>query len=158
MPAMQYTTLVHGFTPRIERCRSFAEEVQTIIDFVKAADDPKSTYLVIRTHHGLDECVAALRERRVPTYRLLRSEAEDRDRPDLRLATMHRVKRPEFDRMMIAGGNEGRVPLLVGDAESEDRGVREQAELRERALFYVASTRARRELLVTSGSKPSHRL
>lgn len=68
---------------------------------------------------------------------------------------MHRVKGLEFDRMIIAGVNEGTVPLLVGDAESDDRGVREEAELRERALFYVASTRARRELLITSGNTPS---
>lgn len=151
----KYKSLMHGSAPRIERCGSFAKEVQTIAEFVKAADDPKSTCLVTRTHQDLDQYDAALRELGIATYRIRRSEAEDRDKPGLRLATMHRVKGLEFDRMIIAGANEGKVPLLAGDAESDDRGVREEAELRERALFYVASTRARRELLITSGAKPS---
>jgi superfamily I DNA/RNA helicase len=46
----------------------------------------------------------------------------------------------------------------MGDAVSVDRGVREEAELRERALFYVASTRARKELLVTCRGKASRLL
>ena len=71
------------------------------------------------------------------------------------MATMHRVKGLEFERMVVAGANEGKVPLLVGDVESDDVGVREEATHRERALFYVASTRARRELMITSYGKPS---
>ncbi len=151
----KYKSLMHGEPPTIERCGSFAKEVQTIAKFVKAADDPKSTCLVTRTHKDLDLYDAALKEQGIATYRIRRSVPEDRNEPGLRLATMHRVKGLEFDRMIIAGVNEGTVPLLVGDAESDDRGVREEAELRERALFYVASTRARRELLITSGHKPS---
>ena len=151
----KYKSLVHGAEPRIERCGSFAEEVQTIAAFVSAAEAPKSTCLVTRTHTDLGLYEAALRELGIATYRIRRSEPENRDEPGLRLATMHRVKGLEFDRMIVAGVNEGTVPLLVGDAESADRGVREEAELRERALFDVASTRARRELLITSGNKPS---
>ncbi len=146
---------MHGGPPRIERCGSFAKEVQTIAECVKAAEDPKSTCLVTRTHKDLDLYNAALEELGIATYRIRRSRAENRDEPGLRLATMHRVKGLEFDRMIIAGVDEGKVPLLVGDALSDDRGVRDEAERRERALFYVASTRARRELLITSGNKPS---
>lgn len=151
----KYKSLMHGAPPRIELCGSFAKEVQTIAEFVKAGDDAKSTCLVTRTHKDLDLYDTALQEQGITTYRIRRSQPEDRSEPGLRLATMHRVKGLEFDRMIIAGVNEGTVPLRVGDLESDDRGVREEAELRERALFYVASTRARRELLITSGSKPS---
>ena len=52
------------------------------------------------------------------TYRVRRSDADDRSKPGLRLATMHRVKGLEFDRMVIARVNEGIVPLLKGDVES----------------------------------------
>ena len=151
----KYKSLMHGAPPTIERCGSFTKEVQTIAKFVKAAEDTTSTCLVSRTHGQLEQYDTALRELGIATYRIRRSAADDRSKPGLRLATMHRVKGLEFDRMIIAGVNEGTVPLLVGDAESNDRGVQEEAELRERALFYVASTRARRELLITSGSKPS---
>jgi superfamily I DNA/RNA helicase len=151
----KYKSLMHGAAPSIRPCTTFAKEVTAIAEFVSAAEDPSQTCLVTRTHKALDQYDAALRERGLATYRIRRSEAEDRSKAGLRLATMHRVKGLEFDRMIIAGVNEGVVPMLAGDLESDDRGVREEAELRERALFYVASTRARRDLLITSCGKPS---
>ncbi|MCP4810077.1 MAG: ATP-dependent helicase [Proteobacteria bacterium] len=75
--------------------------------------------------------------------------------PGLRLATMHRVKGLEFDRLVVAGVNQGVVPLPVGDMTSPDGAVREEAEMRERALFYVAVTRARKQALITSHGAPS---
>lgn len=151
----KYKSLMHGAPPTVKLCGSFKKEVDAIEEFVKAADDANSTCLVTRTHNDLDLYDAALRERGIATYRIRRSQPDDRAASGLRLATMHRVKGLEFDRVIIAGVNDGTVPLHVGDFESDDRGVREEAELRERALFYVASTRARRELLITSGKKPS---
>jgi superfamily I DNA/RNA helicase len=151
----KYKSLMHGNPPMIRASGSFAKEVIAIVDFVKASPDTSQTCLVTRTHKDLEQYEAALNEAGIATYRIRRSEAEDRSKPGLRLATMHRVKGLEFDRMVIAGVNDGKVPLLVGDAESDDVGVRAEAELRERALFYVASTRAKRELLISSGGKPS---
>lgn len=151
----KYKSLMHGAPPTIRACGSFAKEVAAIAKFVRNVDDPSQTCLVTRTHKDLDQYDAALRELGIESYRVRRSQADDRSKPGLRLATMHRVKGLEFDRMIIAGVNAGTVPLLAGDIESDDRGVREEAELRERALFYVASTRARRELLITSGARPS---
>lgn len=151
----KYKSLMHGAAPTVKHCGSFVDEIEAIAEFVNEAEDTKSTCLVTRTHGDLDQYDAALRELGITTYRIQRSQPEDRDRPGLRLATMHRVKGLEFDRVVIAGANEGTIPLLVGDIESDDRGVSEEAELRERALFYVASTRARRQLLITSGRKAS---
>lgn len=151
----RYKSLMHGAPPRIERCGSFKKEIETISTFARASEELSATCLVTRTHKDLDQYDAALKDAGIATYRVRRSEAEDRSKPGLRLATMHRVKGLEFDRMIIAGVNDGVVPLLAGDAESDDRGVKEEAELGERALFYVACTRARKELLITSGSKAS---
>jgi hypothetical protein len=150
----KYKSLMHGAAPTIRTCKTFPKEVATIAEFVKAADASK-TCLVTRTNKDLDQYDAALRELGISSYRIRRSEADDRSKPGLRLATMHRVKGLEFERMIIAGVNEGKVPLLHGDADSDDRGVKEEAELRERALFYVASTRARQALLITSCGTPS---
>lgn len=151
----KYKSLMHGAVPSIKQCQGFAKEVAAIAEFVKAAEDSSQTCLVTRTHKDLDQYDAALNERGISTYRIRRSEPEDRSKPGLRLATMHRVKGLEFDRMIIAGANDGTIPLLAGDLESDDQGVREEAEAREKALLYVASTRARRELLITSSKKPS---
>jgi superfamily I DNA/RNA helicase len=152
----KYKSLMHGAAPTILNCGSFAKEIAAIIDFIKAdTSGANQTCLVTRRNKDLDQYEAALREKGIETYRVRRSEADDRNMPGLRLATMHRVKGLEFDRMVIARVNEGTVPLLKGDVESDDQGVREEAELRERALFYVACTRAKRALLITSGGTPS---
>lgn len=68
---------------------------------------------------------------------------------------MHRVKGLEFDRVAIASVNSGLVPLLAAVRSRGDAASRARAETEERALVYVAATRAKRELLVFSYGRPS---
>ena len=150
----KYKSLVHGDSPRQALCATFPEEVEAIRRYVAEGDESR-TCLVTRTNGLLEQYEAELKEAGVATYRLSRAEAEDREAPGLRLATMHRVKGLEFDRLVVAGVSDGVVPLAVGDLRSEDGAVREEAEKRERALFYVAVTRARSEVLITSHGEPS---
>lgn len=150
----RYKSLFHGEPPTITPCKTFKDEINAIHAFVVASDASR-TCLVTRTNKLLEQYEAALGEVGVETRRLRRTEADDPSKPGLRLATMHRVKGLEFDRIVIAGVNDGTVPLNVGDLRSDDGAVREEAELRERALFYVAATRARREVLITSHGTPS---
>lgn len=68
--------------------------------------------------------------------------------------TMHRAKGMEFSRVLLFGVNDGLLPadyLLKGLAESD----REDAVARECSLLYVAATRARDELVITSSGGPS---
>ena len=60
----------------------------------------------------------------------------------VRLATMHRVKGLEFDRVMLAGVNADLAPLPAALDDRGDAVERESAETEERALVYVAATRA----------------
>ena len=73
----------------------------------------------------------------------------------VRLATMHRVKGLEFERVVMASMNEGLVPLSAAIAGTGDETARELAETEERSLVYVAATRAKKELLVLSYGTPS---
>jgi len=150
----RYKSLVHGHAPSTQLCGSFAQEVEAIAEFARAGEASR-TCLVTRTNGLVEQYEAALQEAGIATYRLRRSEAEDHQAPGLRLATMHRVKGLEFDRLVIAAVNDGVVPLAIGELKSEDGAVRDEAEKRERALFYVAVTRARREVLITSHGAPS---
>jgi superfamily I DNA/RNA helicase len=150
----RYKSLVHGRAPRVLGAASFAGEVEVIAEFVRAGDVSR-TCLVTRTNSLLGQYESALGEAGIETYRLRRSEAEDAGAPGLRLATMHRVKGLEFDRLVVAGVNDGVMPLAIGELNSDDGAVREEAEKRERALFYVAVTRARREVLITSHGRKS---
>ena len=63
---------------------------------------------------------------------------------------MHRVKGLEFERVVMASVNRGLVPLAAALDSRSDAAARESAETEERALMYVAATRAKRELLVLS--------
>jgi superfamily I DNA/RNA helicase len=68
----------------------------------------------------------------------------------VRLATMHRVKGLEFSHVIIAWVNEGIVPPKTLLNKMHVEVSRNDAILRERSLLYVAATRARDYLIVTS--------
>ena len=58
----------------------------------------------------------------------------------------------EFDRVIVAGVNQGVVPLEYRGAgtATADPVVRRENEIHERSLLYVAATRAKKEALITS--------
>jgi superfamily I DNA/RNA helicase len=72
---------------------------------------------------------------------------DDQDAPGVRLATMHRVKGLEFDKMVVAGLSDKNYPRRN---VTEDDTVREDEERADRSLLYVALTRARSQALVTA--------
>ena len=113
--------------------------------------------MVARTKTLRDQYAEGLRKRGFKTHQVSGKHVDDRSKPGVRVATMHRVKGLEFERMVIAGMNEGVMPLQVAIA-SDDEAVREQAEQAERALFYVSLTRAKRAVLVTGHGKLSEYL
>ena len=72
----------------------------------------------------------------------------------VKIASMHRAKGTEFSRVIVVGAEAGVVPLdwvFENQPESEVAAQRD----RERALFYVACSRARDELIVTWSGTPS---
>jgi len=52
--------------------------------------------------------------------------------------------------VLVVGANEKVLPLASAMERASDDAAREDTEHQERSLFYVALTRARREVLVTS--------
>lgn len=154
-----YKALLHGNPPQVVNLPSMAEETDFIVKHLKQLESEgvpiNSVCLVCRTHGLLVQYEAALQSAGFTTYLIKRSAAENRSTPGLRLATMHRVKGLEFDHLIIAGVNEGIVPLqMVLEGQDNPLAV-EENELRERALLYVAATRAKKNVLVTSFGKKS---
>ena len=154
-----YRSLLHGVDPHLEHLDTFDQEIAAIASHVKrieAEGEPLSgCCLVVRTNELVDQYENALKAKGVQTYRVHRTEAEDRRVAGVRVATMHRVKGLEFDHVIIASVREGVVPLNVVEMESGDPVVRREAEVHERALLYVAATRAKRDVMVTGFGVPS---
>ena len=154
-----YKSLLHGIVPEVRYFGSFREEIDFIVKYLQGIQQKEGSLidvcLVARTHDLLKQYEASLREKGMEIYFIRRSEAEDRRVPGLRLATMHRVKGLEFDRVIIAAVNEGVVPYEGSGSDSVDPVVQRESEVRERALLYVAATRAKKEVLVTSFGRVS---
>jgi mRNA-degrading endonuclease RelE of RelBE toxin-antitoxin system len=149
-----YKSLMHGDFPAVKHFENFSDEVAAIVTYIqevaKKEGEMKNVCLVTRTNSLLERYEKAINEKGLETFRIRRSEAEDRTHPGLRLATMHRVKGLEFDHIIVASLNKGVIPLDTSLNETTDPVVRRQIEQQERALLYVASTRARKAVFVTS--------
>jgi superfamily I DNA/RNA helicase len=149
-----YKSLMHGQPPEVKVLEGFEQEVDAIAAWLREGELSRAC-VVARTNELRDRYRQALEARGVPTYEVRRSAADDPSKPGARVATMHRVKGLEFDRVVVAGMSEDLMPWRVQMARSEDAAVRRETEMMERALLYVAVTRAKRAVLVTAHGKAS---
>jgi superfamily I DNA/RNA helicase len=112
-----YKSLLHGVLPKVDQLASFQAEIECITEYLKQVENSGQNLhevcLVARTHELLKQYEGALKGKGLDTYFIRRDEAEDRRKAGVRLATMHRVKGLEFDRVIIAGVNDTVVPLDV---------------------------------------------
>jgi superfamily I DNA/RNA helicase/mRNA-degrading endonuclease RelE of RelBE toxin-antitoxin system len=154
-----YKSLIHGVVPEVEQTPSFQSEIEYIVRYLDRIEQEDGSVsdvcLVARTHDLLKQYEGALNAHGRESCFIRRSEAEDRRKQGVRLATMHRVKGLEFDHVIIAGVNDGMVPLKGDWTQTADRVIQTEHETHERALLYVAATRAKKEVLVTCFGTPS---
>lgn len=149
-----YKSLVHGPNPEVVNFNNIEEEVDYIAKRIKDLEeqgiDLNNICLVARTDRQLDRYREFLRDRMIKTYKIHRKEAEDRQNKCIRVATMHRVKGLEFDYVFLGGINNGVVPFKPFIDSSSDNVVRKQRIVAERSLLYVAATRAKKAVFVSS--------
>lgn len=154
-----YKALLYGIMPDVRHFNNFQEEVGFIAEYIEKIKNEtgsiKEVCLVARTNNLLKQYESAISAKGFEIYLVRRSEAEDLSSPGLRLATMHRVKGLEFDRVIIAGVNEGVIPFEGTGTDSCDPIIKRESEVHERALLYVSATRAKKEVVVTSFGKSS---
>lgn len=154
-----YVSLVHGTPPEVRHFDTMGDETTAICEHLEQIRDTddifRSTCMVARTHQILDDYENVLTDKGIPVYRLTGFDPEDRSQNGVRLATMHRVKGLEFDHVILCSVNKGIVPLPTPDLISGDVSVKEMAEARERSLLFVAATRTKKTLMVTSYGEKS---
>lgn len=147
-----YKSLTHGEPPRLEVFGDTTEQNEFIADLLeqrrKNGVRLDSICIAARTKAELKKVEETLRSKGIECY-LLAADAQDRAHPDaVRLATMHRVKGLEFDEMILASLNRGLVPLKMAVSSKGDAVERQAADLQERALLYVAITRAKKRAIL----------
>ena len=117
-------------------------------------EDLRNVCLVARTVILRNDARDAVRAAGIPSV-LIEAEGGDRQAKGVRIATMHRVKGLEFDRVVLVSANKNVLPLSGMMHRAAGEMEMEAAETKERALTYVATSRARQEVLVLSFGKPS---
>ena len=153
-----YKSLLRGPDPQIAGYKDFASECKALIkrihDLLAAGTTLSGICVVARTNDLLAQYEGALASCGLDTYRIRRSSADNRRKPGVRLATMHRVKGLEFDHVMVVGVNETIVPLSAA-MHADNPFEQMETETRERALLHVAATRAKHSLYMSFFGCPS---
>src|SRR5262249_34464096 len=151
-----YKSLLSGAAPEVRKFDTAEAEAAFLVETVKELlkyKQPEEICLVARTSKLLsDRYQPLLKTAKVPSVVL--EKKNDPGEPGVRLGTMHRVKGLEFPVMLLAGVNSGVVPMRVPSVAG-DATARAEHEERERSLLFVAATRARDQLIVTSWGAPS---
>jgi superfamily I DNA/RNA helicase len=151
-----YTSLRAGLRPEVVLHDDEAAEARFVVETVRrwlGSGSAAGICVAARTNALLRGRYQQLLEQAGIQCAPVRTEA-DAGLPAgaVRLATMHRMKGLEFARVLLAGVQDGTMPQQV---EAADEGARAEHELQERCLFYVASSRARDELVVTGFGRRS---
>jgi len=154
-----YLSLFKGVKPEIRHFLSQEEEIdylhRTLTELIENGIDIRDICLVARTSRILKDYKTGLQRKGWDTYEIKATEAEKRDRDCVRVATMHRVKGLEFEVMFIVSACAGVIPQEYLYRNEQDAVRKRELELAERSLFYVAATRPKTRLYVTSFGAPS---
>lgn len=154
-----FRSLLHGDYPEIQKQATFEREIEVIAECIQQlekANIPLSAICVVaRTQNLLEQYESALQTKGIAHLRIQHQVSDDSAKPGLRTATMHRVKGLEFDVMIIAGVNDGVVPLANAVADADSDYARIEVETKERSLLYVAATRAKNHVLISCSGSPS---
>ena len=149
-------SLLSGPTPEVKSVTTVDDEIDAVVAWLepllKTKYSPRDVAIFARTE-------AVLRKRAEPVVRRCGVAAHNLKSDDLppahsiSLGTMHRAKGLEFKAVVLMGSEDGLLPLRIILRDLVDEADREAFVERERHLFYVAATRARERLLVTSSKR-----
>ncbi|QJY51070.1 DEAD/DEAH box helicase [Pseudonocardia broussonetiae] len=150
-----YHSTFAGPVPALRGFRSPTEEmaslVETVREWLARPVEPAAIAVLSRREPEQGRARQALQEAGIPVELLTRDGPGNPG--SVKIASMHRAKGTEFSCVAIIGAEAGVVPLswLVDELPEPERPA---ALGRERSLFYVASSRARDELVVSwSGAR-----
>lgn len=156
--ATGYASLRHGAAPIAHLASTFADEVKWIAGTAKSLIDSgeyasEEICIALRTNRLAADYASALEAQGLAIEQISRSRADDPEKSGVRIATVHRIKGLEFKVVFIAGMEPGKFPL--DPPKGADPAQKASCEAEERALFYVAASRASNLLFFSAAGKGS---
>ncbi len=153
-----YRSLLHGRHPQVRGYGTQQEETDALVERVQAllagGLAPHEIGVCARFNLSLDAAEDKLKAFGIPVLRVKGQFTPGTQ--GVRLASMHAMKGLEFRAVSVLGVNEGAVPFVREVTPREADPLQHDADLlRERCLLFVACTRARESLSVTSSGTPS---
>ncbi len=143
--------------PRIERCDSEEQECRLVAQWLRehreANVEPHEIGIFVRSSAQIGRAVAAARAANIP-YKVL-DERVDAISGFAAISTMHLAKGLEFRAVAVMACDDEVIPLQERIESVTDESDLKDVYDTERHLLYVACTRARDYLLVTSGNHAS---
>lgn len=150
-----YKSLTHGDMPKVIQSPQISDDIkqiEEIIILLRQMEMSLSQFCITtRTNSELHEYQKILLAKNIPLLKLDRDTPDDQVQDGVRLATMHRIKGLEFDVVCIAG-YKGVEKYAHEYSKQADSGVIADLVTSERCLLHVASTRARKNLMVINRS------
>jgi superfamily I DNA/RNA helicase/mRNA-degrading endonuclease RelE of RelBE toxin-antitoxin system len=145
-------SVFNGPTPEIQILKSPDEESQTVGEWLRDRSSqgvvPNEIGVFVRSPAELDRARAAV-EKSGLSFTVLDDKVETTD-GDVSICTMHLAKGLEFRAVVVMACDDEIIPLQERIETAADDADLEDAYNTERHLLYVACTRARDHLLVTS--------
>ena len=133
-------SIAHGPAPIVRHFSTRTDQAAWLTEHLAALEaqgEPlRGTCVVARTGAERDAIGRELSDAGVP-IEVLKADSPDDSASGVRLATMHRVKGLEFDRIFIASANADTLPLPAAVNMADSLAAVETAE---RSLLYVAAT------------------
>lgn len=151
-----YRSAFEGPVPTIQRFTTPAEEAEFVAAQIREWLDDGVAHSAIgvtaRTKRDLRPMQLALDDADIRWSEI----GTDAKKPGVQVGTMHSCKGLEFARLAVVAVNADNVPHPLATTPADiDNAQHNFDVLRERCLLYVACTRVRDELMVTSSGTPS---
>ncbi|MEX6462833.1 3'-5' exonuclease [Dietzia cinnamea] len=143
-----YRSARSGPAPQVGHADNLRGELDIAEGHIRSwlAENPKASIGVL-THNrrDVDRIIDGLESRGI--------EISSGEGSGVHVSTMHSSKGMEFTHVVLARVSEGTVPAPVRHGLTDED--REHLRRRERSLLYVAASRARDQLVITTGAQPS---
>ncbi len=150
-----YVSLMHGEKPVYRLVDSPAEEIETIVSYIKECTDcevkPEEICIAASSLGLTKDLQSTLHKNGMDPY-IWKNGGFTGNKNGVRICTLHSIKGLEFRVVIVMGVNERNIPSEVSTEHpfpTLDKVEKHDYLMQFRSLIYVAITRARQSVLIT---------